>query len=239
MSDRLIEFIKTNPGVGLFAKKVYQLFNLLKRIAFKNIKDKFSSSREYWEQRYSSGSNSGVGSQGKHAEFKAEIINSFIQDKKIASIIEFGCGDGNQLKYSNYPNYIGFDVSITAVEICQKLFHSDETKVFKLLKGYSGEKAALTLSLDVIFHLPEDDVFNAYMNLVFDSAERFVIIYSSNKSENEDTKDSYLKHRIFTDWMDNHLKNWELAAHIPNRHKYQETTGKGSFSDFYIFRKTN
>jgi len=87
--------------------------------------------------------------------------------------------------------------------------------------------------------LVEGDAFNAYMNLLFNSLKRFAIIYSNNKSETEDTKDSYVKHRVFTDWMDNHLNNWELAAHIPNRYKYQETSGKESFSAFYIFRKTN
>jgi len=238
MSDRLKEYIKAIPVIETIAKKGRQLFLKLKRIALGTNYNKFPSSRDYWEQLYSNGSNSGPGSYGKLAEFKAEIINSFVKDKKIESIIEFGCGDGNQLKYSNYPNYLGFDVSGTAIAICKKLFHPDDTKTFREMNDYKGEKGDLALSLDVIFHLLEDNVFNAYMNLLFTSAKRFVIIYSSNKSENEDTKDSCVKHRVFTDWMDNHLNNWELEAHIPNRYKYQETTGKGSFSDFYIFRKT-
>lgn len=239
MFDRLKEYISAIPAVGTIAKKGRKLFLILKRITFRNNNNKFPGSMAYWEQRYLIGSNSGAGSREKLAEFKAEIINSFIQDKKIESVIEFGCGDGNQLKYSNYPNYIGFDVSRTALEICKTIFHSDETKVFKQLKDYNGEKAELTLSLDVIYHLIEDSAFNEYMERLFNSAKMFVVIYSSNNSENEGYEGVHVKHRIFTDWVDSNLSNWELETHIPNRFKYYRETNKGSFSDFFIFRKTN
>ena len=36
----------------------------------------------YWDQRYKKGGNSGAGSYGRLAEFKAEIINKFIKEKK-------------------------------------------------------------------------------------------------------------------------------------------------------------
>ena len=56
---------------------------------------KINSSREYWEQRYSMGGTSGAGSYDKLAEFKVEVINSFMKKYQISSVIEFGCGDGN------------------------------------------------------------------------------------------------------------------------------------------------
>ena len=55
------------------------------------------SSKEYWETRYKSGGNSGVGSYTKFAEFKASFVNLLIKKYNIESIIEFGVGDGNQL----------------------------------------------------------------------------------------------------------------------------------------------
>ena len=51
----------------------------------------------YWENRYKNNGNSGAGSYGRLAEFKADVINNFIAENKITSVIEFGCGDGNQL----------------------------------------------------------------------------------------------------------------------------------------------
>ena len=92
----------------------------------------------YWEQRYKQGGNSGTGSFGKLAEFKAEIVNSFINKYGIVSVIEYGCGDGNQLKLANYPKYIGFEVSPTAISLCQKIFQNDGTKSFKLMSKYNG-----------------------------------------------------------------------------------------------------
>ena len=77
-------------------------------------------SREYWEERYSQGGNSGAGSYGHLAEFKAEVINGFIEQHEIKNVIEWGCGDGNQLGLFRCEEYIGYDVSETAIEICCK-----------------------------------------------------------------------------------------------------------------------
>jgi cyclopropane fatty-acyl-phospholipid synthase-like methyltransferase len=82
----------------------------------------FPGSKRYWDNRYSQGDNSGAGSYGRLAEFKAEILNKFVAENNIRSVIEFGCGDGNQLMLANYPYYIGVDVSPKAIEICRKLF---------------------------------------------------------------------------------------------------------------------
>jgi len=106
------------------------------------------------------------------------------------------------------------------------------------MDDYKGEKADLALSLDVIYHLIEDRAFNEYMGRLFNSAKMFVIIYSSNHNENEGYEGTHVKHRIFTDWVDSNLSNWELETCIPKRFKYYRETNEGSCSDFFIFRKT-
>src|SRR3989339_1402077 len=65
----------------------------------------------FWEARYRSGGDSGLGSFGRLAQFKADVLNDFVRQAGIASIIEFGCGDGNQLRLAAYPSYVGLDVS--------------------------------------------------------------------------------------------------------------------------------
>ena len=140
----------------------------------------FPGSASYWNKRYLSGGNSGVGSYGKFAEFKAGVLNDFVRENSVKSVIEYGCGDGNQLKRADYPQYIGFDVSPAAIAKCRSLFADDCTKQFRLVSEYAGDTAELTLSLDVIYHLVEDDVFDSYMRRLFGSATRFVIIYLSN-----------------------------------------------------------
>ena len=70
-------------------------------------------SKKYWNDRYIKGGNSGKGSYNHLAKFKADVINSFIKHYKIKSIIDYGIGDGNQLKLFNTENliYTGIDVS--------------------------------------------------------------------------------------------------------------------------------
>jgi SAM-dependent methyltransferase len=162
----------------------------------------FPGSQAYWERRYASGDDSGVGSYGAFSEFKAEVLSKFVSEHSVRSVIEFGCGDGNQLSLSNYPGYLGVDVSPTAVSRCRELFSEDATKEFLVLGDYRGERAELALSLDVIFHLVEDEVYEEYMHTLFVAAKRFVIVYASNTDETPKGEAGHVRHRRFTDWVD-------------------------------------
>jgi len=193
-------------------------------------------SKDYWENRYKQGDNSGVGSYGIFADFKASIINDFVKSHNVETVIEFGHGDGNQLNLANYKKYIGFDVSKTAVEMCRTIFKEDKTKSFYLLEDYDNQIADLALSLDVIFHLIEDDIFEEYMERLFNASKRYVIIYSSNSDELND-KAKHVKHRKFTEWVEKNLTNWKLINVIKNKYPYNGNYKESSFSDFYIYEK--
>lgn len=196
----------------------------------------FKNSPTYWETRYQVGGNSGAGSYGRLAEFKAEIINKFVADRNVFSIIEFGCGDGNQLKIASYPKYLGVDISETVIQKCLEIFEDDKTKEFILKENFSNQTADLTLSLDVIYHLIEYEIFQDYMKLLFDSSEKYVIVYASNK--NEATAAKHVHHRKFTDWVADSRKDFSLLEHIPNRYPFDENNqGNTSFAEFYIYEK--
>ena len=197
----------------------------------------FPGSEDYWKNRYKAGGSSGSGSYHKFAEFKVEILNGFVKEKLIRTIIEYGCGDGNQLKFTVYPSYIGFDVSPEAISQCKTFFSNDETKTFKLMDEYANETAELTLSLDVIYHLIEDDVFFAYMKRLFDSSTRFVVVYSSNTNKQESFQAPHIKHRDFSKWIEQNKPEWKLIRHIPNRYPRSGAELKGSLADFYIYEK--
>ncbi len=200
------------------------------------MQNNFPGSEKYWEQRYTVGGNSGVGSYGKFANFKAEVINKFVRDHKIQSVIEFGCGDGSQLKLANYPSYLGFDISKTAIDLCKETFKADLSKSFKLIDEYEDERADLTLSLDVLFHLIEDEVFEIYMKKLFNSSDKYVIIYSSNTDKNDTSEAPHVKHRHFTMWVEQRFHKCKLIEHIPNRYPYKGNYLEGSFADFYIYQ---
>lgn len=198
---------------------------------------RFSSS-SYWIRRYASGGNSGPGSYGRLAEFKASIINDFVYENKIKSVIEFGCGDGNQLKLADYPKYTGYDISEAAAATCIRVFGNNDAKEFFLADDYDQRKAELTLSLDVIFHLVEDRAFEIYMERLFQASSRFVIIYSSNTDEPIEPSSAHVRHRQFTNWVETYIPNhWEMAQKIPNAYPYDGDYQSTSFSDFYIYRR--
>ena len=198
----------------------------------------FSGSGSYWEERYSSGGNSGRGSYGELAEFKAAVINQFLAGHRLGSVIEFGCGDGNQLSLAKYPTYLGFDVSPAAVTQCRGRFTKDTTKQFRLLRDYHGEKADLTLSLDVIFHLVEDDVFADHMTKLFESSNRYVIIYASNTNASPQCTAPHVRHRRFTTWIQRNMPQWRLIRQIPNKYPSHGDSTQGSFAEFFIFTRT-
>lgn len=196
---------------------------------------KFKNSTQYWEERYNNGGNSGAGSYNNLAEFKTRIINNFIEENNISNIIEFGCGDGNQLKGITDVNYLGFDVSDKAINICKELFKDDNKKDFKHIDSYNNEKSILTMSIDVIFHLVETSVYIDYMKKLFEASEKYVIIYSSNKDENSTSH--HVKHRKFTDWIGVNRKDFILIKFIPNKYPFNGNGDSTSFADFYIYEK--
>jgi glycosyltransferase involved in cell wall biosynthesis len=203
-------------------------------------------SSAYWENRYAARGNSGAGSYGRLAEFKAEVLNAFVKEHGIERVMEFGSGDGNQLSFFRFKQYTGFDVSRTALELTRKKFAGDAGKTFLHVDEYSGQTAELALSLDVIYHLVEDEVFDAYMRRLFAAAEKYVVIYASNEEpEARATLVPHVRHRKFTAWVAEHQKNWECIRHIPNRYPLppspgpQATAQDTSFADFHIFARRN
>ena len=199
----------------------------------------FESSSRYWEDRYRQGGNSGAGSYNRLARFKAEVLNRFVADRNIQTVIEFGCGDGAQLELASYPAYVGVDVSETILEIIRKRFSGVQDFRFIHTSAVSEEPPAdLSLSLDVIYHLVEDDVFDSYMRALFAKARQFVIIYASNAENGWPAP--HVRHRRFTDWTEVNAPDFRLIEHMPNRYPFDANDpGNTSFADFFIFEKSS
>lgn len=198
----------------------------------------FRGSATEWEAHYIHGGTSGPGSYGAFAAFKAAVINDFVATNNVGSVIEFGCGDGNQLSLADYPQYVGLDVSRTAIIRCVKLYEGDPTKSFfvydpaAFVDRGSIFSADLALSLDVIFHLVEDAVFEKYMADLFSSARRFVLIYASDRDA--PGYDVLVRHRQWSRWVEKHAPSWEVTRRIPNPYPFDEHSQTGSYSDFYV-----
>src|SRR5207244_9266475 len=130
-------------------------------------------------------------------------------------------GDGLQLSLARYPAYIGLDVSPSAIGLCKRRFADDPTKSFFLYDPQSFVDhhglfgADLALSMDVIFHLVEDRVFELYMTHLFGAAQRYVVIYSSDSEVGASV--GYVRNRRFSPWVGQDFPQWQLIKKIYNR----------------------
>jgi hypothetical protein len=225
----LKEIVKKTPVVRSIARAI------LRTIAARGQTD--FESGDYWEKRYQTKGNSGAGSYNRLAVYKAERLNEFVKQHKILSVIEFGSGDGAQLQLAEYPQYIGVDVSETAISLTKKLFSNDPTKIFYHSSEFKPEtKAELSMSLDVVYHLVEYSVFDTYLNQLFDSASRYSIIYSSNYDTQSDAV--HVKHRKFTDWVEQNRPDFKLIGTEKNRYPWDPADAdNSSFADFFFFKR--
>jgi SAM-dependent methyltransferase len=191
----------------------------------------FTESGSYWEQRYLRGGTSGEGSYGALGAAKATFLNEFVREHGVQSVIELGCGDGNQLSLASYPSYIGLDVSRTAIKMCKRRFASDLTKTFFL---YDSSRIAenrhllpadLALSLDVIYHLVEDAIFETYMDHLFGLGRRYIVVHSTNAALSDEGL--HVRHRQFSPWVEKNCQQWRLA----------QVTRGSALADFFVYER--
>ena len=181
------------------------------------------NSKEYWENRYKSGGNSGAGSRGIIAEFKAKVINDFVKNNNIQAVCELGCGDW-LFSLFDVPEYIGHDVSKFIIKRNKRIY-DDKLKFTTSMDELTSYD--LTISMDVILHLIEEDVYQQYMKDLFRLSNKYVIIFSTNWDEILGGRHN--KYRKFITVVP---ENFELIEVIDNPHKGADTQ-----ADFFVFKK--
>lgn len=200
----------------------------------------FQNSAQYWNERYERGGDSGEGSYGPLARYKASFINGFCRNNGVTSAVEFGCGDCNQASLLEIDRYLGIDISKECIERARKRF-SNRSWDFQTLDAFHGcpqQHFELGLSLDVIYHLVEDAIYLRYLDDLFVSAERFVLVYSSN-FEHFDAAIPHVRHRPLVTDVQQRNPDWHHVSTEPNPfHKQHNNTNEyGSFAEFHIFEK--
>ena len=193
------------------------------------------NSAAYWDARYRDGESSGAGSRGRLADYKAQFVNSFILRNCVRSTLELGCGDGSQLEKLDCESYLGIDVSRTAIETCQTRFGGRAGFRFLLAPQVSeATTCELGLSLDVLYHLVEDDVFERYLRILFLLSNRYVIIYSSNSDSQSPAP--HVRHRRVSAFIARRHPEWRMVAHLPNKYPFDAIEPEQtSFADFMVF----
>lgn len=138
--------------------------------------------KKYWQDRYKNKWNSGAGSYGANAQFKADFINKYVEEHKIFNVLEVWCGDWNNLWLYKIENYVWWDVSQKAIDICKKKYNHDDSKWFVLMDEKSMKNPEeiwvdLVICLDVLFHVFPKKEWEKTINFCFNAGKR-VLLYT-------------------------------------------------------------
>jgi hypothetical protein len=167
----------------------------------------------YWDSRYAKArGNSGPGSRGLAAVRKAAYVNSLISERNVRTVIDWGCGDGVVASRLVVHRYIGLDVSERA--IARAMTRPPEAEAeWHVYDGFCSPelpRADLALSLDVMFHLVDESLYRAYLEMLFASA-RYVCIASTDY---ESSARAHVRHRNFSKDISG---RWKVLRKAPPR----------------------
>lgn len=211
-----------------FKKIIRELFR-------SKITKNFANSAKYWEERYYYGGNSGKGSYFQEAIEKADYLNAKIKQYNIDTIVDIGCGDGNNLKLFEIRNYYGFDVSKTIINFNKRQYSQDKNKKFILIDDYfdntlleirnkKDTNKLICVSFDVIGHLVEDTVYQKHLANFLLLNPDYLIVSNSDEEKEYDLSLPHIKLRNYSrdlindGWtlIDVHPKNKNLKLFKKN-----------------------
>lgn len=169
------------------------------------------ASPEWWQDYYEAGNISGRDSRGEQAEAKARYVNDLIRREGIASVVDWGCGDGVQQSLLEVEHYLGIDVSGAAVAQCLTVSPGRQFLVFDPESPIAVQVTAeLALSMSVIYHLVRG--FGPYMARLFGSASRFVCIFCTDVGRRQR---DHLRHHHWTPYVERTFPAWQLVDFTP------------------------
>lgn len=185
----------------------------------------------YWERRYRDGRTSGAGSEGGEGAYKAAYLSKFIAERGMKTVVDWGCGDGQVLERIKLPagvQYTGVDVSQTIIDRMGVKFPQHRFIGPKNADAHHWEDAyQLAISMDVLFHLPDDADYFGYLDTLFNSATRHVVIYSTDRADGRTAR--HVFRRKFTPDIAERFVDWEL--------KTAEPPLRAGLASFFVYGK--
>jgi hypothetical protein len=113
------------------------------------------------------------------------------------------------------------------IDKCQKKYEGNK-KIRFVYSLSEMDNVELIMSLDVTYHIIEDDLFIKYLNDLFLLSTKYVLIYSVNSSVA--TTVPHMKYRKFVEWIYENMENVKLI----DEKKYPN---KNNGIGFYLFEK--
>lgn len=192
------------------------------------------NSKEIWKNR---AANSGLGSRGARANYKADYISNFVKENKIDKIIDFGCGDLIVAKDIEVGNYVGVDI------VDHKLPPKEEIKPnsFKVIVSSfdefdENETSQLVINLDMLYHILENEskYLEDTIETLYNASEEFIIIYAQD-SFRSDIK--WSGHMFNSPWRQILENNYKVEL-VKQEDEFEFGSPIHSDAVFFVYRKT-
>jgi len=130
----------------------------------------------FWETRYRLGDDSGIGSAEEERDWKWKKITEFAP--RISSVIDVGCGDLRFWK-DEPDRYVGIDISKTIIERNRMIPRMNWKFICAPAeKRIDGLKAPFVFCIDLLFHIMDDDRYEAILENLCYYSSRFIIIHT-------------------------------------------------------------
>ena len=164
----------------------------------------------YWNRRYQTGGSSGPGSRGEEAAFKVRLVNRWLRQVGAISVLDLGCGDGYLRAHGLAKGrpYLGTDYSREALKLAKA---ANPRTRYSLAPLPPTARFDTVLSLDVLFHLTDEEEYRAYLGDLFGRAIRWAIVYGTNE---ERPSAEHVRHRV---WLPDLPPTWEIVETVPTR----------------------
>jgi len=187
---------------------------------------------EIWKNRPN---NSGLGSRGLLAKFKADFVNNFIKENNIETLFDFGCGDLHNSSMIEVSEYLGIDIVGHKIPKEVKA-DSFRTAVSRFDEFVCEEPADMTLCMDVLYHIlnGEEEYLKATLEKLVECSKRYIVIYAQD-SKRTDLGWENVEHMHNGPWRQ--LLEKHNVKLIQQQAKEDYGTGPSSEAVFFVYEK--
>lgn len=188
--------------------------------------ERVKTEERFWEERYSTGGESGKGSVGGYRKWKWKVIEKYVKvnDK---TVLDVGCGDLQFMKGKKFKTYLGIDISKTIIQKNRAMRRDWSFLVMDAASDNAHKQQYdVVFCMDVLFHIMDDSRFAQLLKNLNGWTGSWLFVVGWTRNPLTYLHDSYQYYR--------NLKNW--LQYLPDLALVGEYQKKGDpYNTLYVF----
>lgn len=169
---------------------------------------KMNQEKEYWENRYSTGGNSGWCSVGELKSWRWWIIDRHVSIKD-KTVLDVGCGDLRFWKDKKHKDYTGLDISSVIIEKNRLLrpdwiFFRGDASSYKMIRGFD-----VVFCFEMLFHIMTESSYIKILKNLNRWTRRILFISCWSQRPEPFVHPHYQAHYQLDDYL-HYMPNLEL-----------------------------